>query len=504
MPSPDSPPSIKPQAVPLTHRGDTRRSGPRRRALLPIGLVVLILAGALIALLRLPDQAAPRIAKTPQPTAPEPTTTRPAPEAQPAPGLPPYQALRREQARVQANQALARFVEIEAQFNETLHPGAWAEAGYAQATGFAEAGDKAFLLDAFDEALQHYGEAAEQLAALIASGEQQFADALIAATRALDARKAANAAPHLELARSIKPDAPELLAADTRAEAVPDLVNQFREARNHELAGRWQAAESAYRSIQRLDGRTVGIGEAIARARRGAAEQTLNGLLSNGYAALAEQRFDAARRAFEQARKLDPNNPSAAGGLQQVAEQSVLTRIDKLRQKARDFETAENWSGAAQAYSEILALDDAIQFARLDLQAANRQRETLAALQRLLAEPDRLSSDASYAAARQLLADAGALAPQGPILARALEETARLLELYGQPVAVTLRSDDATDVLLSQIGPLGRFSEKQLRLRPGAYTLIGSRDGCRDRREEIRVRAGMAPIDIRCQELLQR
>jgi hypothetical protein len=39
-------------------------------------------------------------------------------------------------------------------------------------------------------------------------------------------------------------------------------------------------------------------------------------------------------------------------------------------------------------------------------------------------------------------------------------------------------------------------------LRPGAYTLIGSRDGCRDVRQKVVVRPDMQPIDIRCIERL--
>jgi hypothetical protein len=44
------------------------------------------------------------------------------------------------------------------------------------------------------------------------------------------------------------------------------------------------------------------------------------------------------------------------------------------------------------------------------------------------------------------------------------------------------------------------FAEKQLNLRPGAYTIIGSRDGCRDVRESILVRPDMQPVEIRCEE----
>jgi len=67
---------------------------------------------------------------------------------------------------------------------------------------------------------------------------------------------------------------------------------------------------------------------------------------------------------------------------------------------------------------------------------------------------------------------------------------------------VLLRSDNRTEVTLSTVGTLGAFEEKRLELRPGSYTLIGSRDGCRDIREQIVVRPNMNPVDIRCAETL--
>ena len=92
----------------------------------------------------------------------------------------------------------------------------------------------------------------------------------------------------------------------------------------------------------------------------------------------------------------------------------------------------------------------------------------------------------------------------GPALAEKIVEVEALLRFYAHPLEVVLRSDNATEVLLSNVGPLGRFSEKRLSLRPGAYTLIGSRDGCRDVRTTITVHSEMAPVDIRCVEVLAR
>ena len=179
--------------------------------------------------------------------------------------------------------------------------------------------------------------------------------------------------------------------------------------------GRWVDAVQAYEGIRALDAATSGLADdAIAEARRKEAAQRLRRHLSSGFAALERQAFSAAQRAFEQALAMDPNNSSALGGLQQIAEQSVLVEISRLKQQATTLAAAEQWREAADAYRAIMALDANIQFARTGLQQADAQRQTLEALHDLLANADRLSADAHYRGALDTLQKAKQVAPQGP------------------------------------------------------------------------------------------
>ena len=51
-----------------------------------------------------------------------------------------------------------------------------------------------------------------------------------------------------------------------------------------------------------------------------------------------------------------------------------------------------------------------------------------------------------------------------------------------------------------KVGRLGAFERRELNLRPGRYTIVGSRDGCRDVRKEIVLSPDMAPVAVRCEE----
>ena len=500
---------IRPRAVPLSHAGTARKSrriDPRRL------FVFLFLAGAGLLIFAL-FVLAPRFVQPiatgsgqaatasgePAPRAEQ----RPRPAAGPA-ELPPFEALRREQARTEAQDELARFVERELELRDAMQVESWAAEAYEAAKNLAHAGDESFVEERFAAAIENYRSAADALEALIAEGHARFETALANALERIDERNPAESERWLADARLVKPEHPDLLRAEARARSLPELIALFRQAHNQELAGQWDDALNTYARIRDLDAETPGLERAVGQARQQRAAQRLQAHLSAGFAQLSRGELSAAEASFRKAVAMDPQNGAALGGLQQIAEQGLVRQVERLERQAAGAENAEDWAAAARAYEAILALDGNIRFARTGLTRARRQQETLDALREVTARAGSLSSDKRYAAARQTLQRATELEPRGPVLAGRIAEVEALLNLYATPVPVVLKSDNATEVLLSNVGPLGRFAELRLNLRPGAYTLIGSRDGCRDVRASITVRSDMGPVDIRCLEVLAR
>jgi len=46
-------------------------------------------------------------------------------------------------------------------------------------------------------------------------------------------------------------------------------------------------------------------------------------------------------------------------------------------------------------------------------------------------------------------------------------------------------SDNLTEVSVYRVGRLGRFTAQELLLRPGRYTVVGTREGYKDVRQEV-------------------
>ena len=500
---------IRPKSVPLSHvEPAPGKPDQRQRNALP--WLQILLAGAVIVVLVLvflvvPDFIEPPVVTTHTP-APASQTVQTGQDSE-APAAestddapPPFQALLRAQTREKAQEELARFVELQMQLEESMQVGQWGTDGLDEAKALATRGDEQFVEEAFEASLASYKAASDALAALIQTGTSILTDALARGAQALNDRDQALALSSFEQALTIDPENQEARNGLARAELLPQVVDLLREAKNHELAGDFRAALTTYEEIKTLDPRTAGVDAAMAEARAGVADMRFREHLSNGFRAMDAERFEAARSAFDAALKLKPGDPVALGGLEQVAERKDLATIRGLRASAEGFEAAEEWRRAIEEYEKVLALDGNIQFAKSGRARALAQERASITLGNIIASPDKLSSKSLYGQAGDILKTARTLEPRGPKLAAQISRVEDLLATYGTPVAVTFRSDNLTEITLSTVGRLGTFSEKQLSLRPGAYTVIGSRDGCRDVRESILVRPDMQPVEIRCEE----
>ena len=495
---------IRPKSVPLSHAtssaappADTPSlSNAARR--LAIGAILL--ASLLAVFLVVPDLIEPaRIDSTAQPAAPVPVAPSAVSDID---QLLPFEALMREQARESAQEELAAFVELQMALEKKMQVGTWGQEDYDAAKLLATSGDENFLVEKFDESLIAYRTASEALAALIEKGEALLEETIVAGERALLEKDQGLALVKFSQALLIDPANTRAKEGVARAEILPDVIRLMREGKNQELTENWQDALQTYKTVQTLDPKTNGLSQALADAREGATRQQVSLHLSDGFSALNASRFKTAKQAFARALKLSPANPIAIGGLEQVAEQTELSELEALRLAAVSAESNEQWQSALENYDAVLQLDANLQFAKEGRLRASAQRRAEVLLGNIMTSPDKLSSTELFDQARDILARAELLEPRGVKLSEQIEAVTSLIRIYSTPVDVTFRSDNLTQVTLSTIGRLGVFAEKQLRLRPGAYTVIGSRDGCRDVRANIIVRAEMQPVDIRCNEKL--
>ena len=149
-----------------------------------------------------------------------------------------------------------------------------------------------------------------------------------------------------------------------------------------------------------------------------------------------------------------------------------------------------------KCYQKILKLDPHIQFAREGQARAREHIRIAGRLTYFLDRPQALSADTYLQEALALLDQARGMGAAGPRRTERVQRLQALIRAYQTPIEVTLRSDQLTDVAVYRVGKLGRFSVHPLALRPGTYTVVGSRRGYRDVRREITLVPHQEPLTL--------
>ncbi len=224
-----------------------------------------------------------------------------------------------------------------------------------------------------------------------------------------------------------------------------------------------------------------------ARAEGRVAEQQFDKLMTRGLGQLERSDWPGAEQSFSAVLKLRPADRSAADGLARAKEGGQRDALARLQREAQDFESAERWKEALAAYQRAAAIDPAVDFARQGAARSERMIRLHARIDGYLANPERLYSPRVREEVQQFLAALDREAAAGPRIAQERQRLEAALKRATTKVTVRLASDNATEVTLQRVGPLGRFQDREVALAPGTYTLVGSRPGYKDVRVEMTV-----------------
>jgi tetratricopeptide (TPR) repeat protein len=221
-----------------------------------------------------------------------------------------------------------------------------------------------------------------------------------------------------------------------------------------------------------------------------------------GFAALGAGRLPEARAAFERARALRPDGSEALDGLRRVATETQSRTFAGTRAQAEDFESQERWQDALSAYRGMLRRDRSLAFAQQGKARAEARLQLDESLQDVLDHPERLSSPSVRDEATQLLQTATAEPSPGPVLNSQIARLSVLLPGADLPVHVSLVSDSQTQVAIEGVGSFGSFSQREVELKPGHYTVTGTRDGYREVHQDITIAPGTdnQTITVSCDE----
>jgi hypothetical protein len=286
------------------------------------------------------------------------------------------------------------------------------------------------------------------------------------------------------------------------SDALQAALDAYTGAMRTETAGDLEQARAQYQDILRKNPGFAPARAAVARVQEIRQAQALEVALSKGAQALAAGQIEAAEAAYAQAAALRADEPRVRDGQARIAEIRRSERNQRDLATGVNLERQENWDEAVAHYRDVLARDAQLRFADDGLARSTRRAELDHELRDYLERPERLTAAAVRAAAGRALARGEATNPQGAKLATQLKQLRARMALLDAPARVQILSDNSTQISLASVGELGIFTQRELDLPPGQYTVIGRREGFRDVRQELNIAPGQQQValTVRCTE----
>ncbi|MBL4827052.1 MAG: tetratricopeptide repeat protein [Spongiibacteraceae bacterium] len=416
----------------------------------------------------------------------------------------PWQEAQWAKQRRLSQQALGDLLDKQAAL-EKMAVERWGAVIYRQALQLAEHGDELYRTKDYVGATDSYQQGAKQLETLLAQADSVFNTALSTAFEKLLSNDADASVRAFELALAIEPEDALSSKGLFRAKKINQILALKSEGEALERDKQLDNALLVYQQALQLDPDTLVLRDSINSVNKKIKQRNFTRAMAVGFSALQNHQFTTARNQFQKAISIkisEEKKQEALAALEETANQQTLYRIAQLRQMAKKYEQEENWQKATSTYQAILTIDSNLDFAKAGLVYSQNRQGLEDKLITTIKQAPRLADNAVYHQATMLYKNAASINTAGPVLTQHRETLARLLKEATTPVDVELKSDTLTDVTVFRVAHIGNFANYTLSLKPGIYTVMGSRDGYRDVRQEFKVvfEQPLSPIVIECLE----
>ena len=499
--------ALPPRAQPFTTAPYGRGGRARRWPYLLSGLLcgALLICGATVAALYwLPrnDIAGLRSllanlgsVASPQPTGPAPTHEKPPAEPVAAPASAP-------KAQQVDTADLAQLSSERADYDKQMAAlqargvASWGGADLAAAQMQAAEANGAAAAGGVKIALQRLEQAQQLLTSVAGKAPQALAAQLKAGDAALASGHQQQASQAYALARRIDPRNQRAIDGARRAGVMSGVLPLLSDAKRAESAKNYSRAAQDFSQALALDpgNETAKLG--LARANAAFGDDSYARAVGAGFAALGAGKLPEAQTDFQQALTFRAEGREATEGLQRVSAAMQASRLAGLRQQAANLEAQEHWRDAVAVYDTALRADPSLAFARRGKSRDEAREQLSDSLQMIIDHPYRLSFPSVRDEAVTLLQQAREETPAGPMLQSQISRLAQLLPQLDRPVLLNMLSDNSTQVTIPSIGVFGTFGHREIRLKPGTYTVTGTRDGYRAVHQEFTVEPGQQSVTI--------
>jgi hypothetical protein len=408
---------------------------------------------------------------------------------------PQVDAAQLEIEKTNAEKKLAEYLEAKGKLDQ-LAVAEWGGDAYLAMIELGRQADTFYMEKQYNSASERYGQAGGLVQELAGQSDAARQRLIKEGNQALDDGDGSLARRNFSVALKIAPADAGAQQGLKRAETIETVLQLITSGRQHETNNAWSLARSDYSKALETDSASDKARQGLDRINGLIKAEQFQQLLSDGLAAFHRNEYKLARTRLLKAKSLKPDSREVSEALLQVDQAIRLSNIDKLRRTAQAAEQTEDWQRALKSYLAVLDIDKNLQFADRGKVRALEQIQINRRIDFFLAKPQALALDSQLKNAVLLLAEAKEITPRGSMLTTRMEKLEKLIIVAQTPVRIAIESDNLTRVAVYKVGKLGRFSVHELDLRPGTYTVVGTRDGYQDVRQKIEVKPGLQSLRI--------
>lgn len=330
------------------------------------------------------------------------------------------------------------------------------------------------------------------------NNKQKIKSSLLQKTEQLLAKNETEQAKQtLEKARVIDPQNKKIDELMQRITQRPQILELEEQAGRYEQDDNKQDALELYKKILVLDKQYTKVQKKIAELTRQIKDDQFKKIIGQLIVSLDENNIKKAQLLFSQAQSIYPEDPVLTELQQRLNQQKKSATIIKNLKQAEYYQNNEQWNKALKAYKTVLKADPNSSNALLNIERVKKYIKINQSLDKIIQYPDRLQEDKVLDNSRSILAFVkdqlkqknSLLYPlsRTPVLNEKLIKTENIIRSASKIINVQLISDNKTDVIIYKVGKFGKFENREIKLRPGLYTIVGSRDGFKDYRKKIRI-----------------
>ncbi len=382
----------------------------------------------------------------------------------------------------------------------------WAETDYNNAITLEHQAQEDKRNQRFESAAKEYKQAIKIIEhslvnkAVIKNGLIQKARKLLAENEIKQARQA------IKTASVIASDNNEIKKLQERINRRSSILELEKQAKQFELANNIEAALNNYKKIIKQDDQYKAAQKKVEQLNKQIKEDKFKQIIGQLIVSLDNNNIKQAHILYTSARSIYPNDPVVIELKQRINNQKKTRIIKDNLKRAEYYQQKEQWYKALKAYNIVLSEDPNSSIAQLNIERVKKYISLNKSLDKIIQATDRLqenrileNSKAILFSIRQELKQKNSLLyalSKTPALKNKIIQTEKIIKDASRLINIKLMSDNKTNIVIYRVGKFGRLLNKDLKLHPGNYTIVGSREGYKDYRKTIGISAEKNNLSI--------